>query len=367
MKSKIAAFMVGAALCATPAFAQTVANTSQKGSLLVFPLIDVRGDTSTIIQIANDNNVKVPIKCYYMNERKGRRDFEFVLTKKQPVWFDAKTGLGSDDLEAAVFPTDAARGGIYPGDVNVGELICWAVDGPGHNQISWNHLIGSATVVDSDEVNAYEYSAWSFKVQGSLAAGAVVGTPGKLELTGLPGGYDACPGYLVETFDPAGASLTAGANTIYYQDNDLSVVSCNQDLRQDFTPHYTKLLMPVWNEHEIKFTGAYECANSYHIFGLDPSEASEVPPGDITDVGAEIFTFATLKTDKALLKVQGVASTECPASEVSGLVAVLTTSVGVDAPSTENNELVKPLHAAGFTKGGYILWDPQDAIVPERR
>jgi len=366
MKSKIAAFMVGAALCATPAFAQTVANTSQKGSLLIFPLIDVRGETSTIIQIANDNNATAYVKCYYMNERKGRRDFEFKLTRKQPVWFDAKTGSGGVGSGAAVFPNDAARGGIYPGDVNLGELICWAVDAAGHNQVSWNHLVGAATVVDSDEVSAYEYSAWSFKVQGGLAAGAAVGTPGRLELTGRDGGYDACPGYLVETFDPAGASLTAGANTIYYRDNDLSVVSCNQDLRQDFTPHYTKLLMPVWNEYEVKFTGAYECANSYHHFGLDPSEASEVPPGDITDVAPEIFTKATLRTDKALLKVQGVRSTECPNSEVSGLVAVLTSSVGVDDPSSENNELVKPLHAAGFTPG-FIWWDPQDSIVPEHR
>jgi|SRR5688572_11941200 len=45
---------------ASSAFAaQNVANTSQKGSLLISPLIDQRPGGATIIRIANDANVQV--------------------------------------------------------------------------------------------------------------------------------------------------------------------------------------------------------------------------------------------------------------------------------------------------------------------
>ena len=48
-KRIIGAFLLGAALCAGPALAaQNVANTSQQGSLLIFPLINVDRGTTTL-------------------------------------------------------------------------------------------------------------------------------------------------------------------------------------------------------------------------------------------------------------------------------------------------------------------------------
>lgn len=58
-----------AALFTTPAFAaQNVASTSQKGSLLIFPLIDVRTEDTrtTLIDISNDQNTGVEVACWYL-------------------------------------------------------------------------------------------------------------------------------------------------------------------------------------------------------------------------------------------------------------------------------------------------------------
>ena len=69
-------------LFTTSAFAATVGSTSKKGSVLKWPLIDIQQEdkTDTIIHISNDNTYRVQVKCYYMNEVKGRLDFSFYLT-----------------------------------------------------------------------------------------------------------------------------------------------------------------------------------------------------------------------------------------------------------------------------------------------
>src|SRR5437868_4932586 len=74
-----ALFVAGSAFAA-----QNVANTSQKGSLLIWPLITVdqsngaSGDT--LIEISNDANVGVHVECEYVNERKGRVNFDFAMS-----------------------------------------------------------------------------------------------------------------------------------------------------------------------------------------------------------------------------------------------------------------------------------------------
>ena len=57
---------------------------------------------------------------------------------------------------------------------------------------------------------------------------------------------------------PNGATL-GNVTTI---DNCLSVVSCHQDLRENYKIHVTKLNFTVWNSRENSFTGAYACVDS---------------------------------------------------------------------------------------------------------
>jgi hypothetical protein len=332
--------MLAAALTATGVNAQTadnVANTSQKGSLLIWPEVGVSG-RDTLIRLQNDNVAAVDVKCYWLNGTKFRRDFAFKLTKKQPYWFYASDGDGTDGVPP--FPTDVESHGV-PGDRYSGTLICWATDTSGANQINFNHLAGSATVFEGEGGGVHEYNAWAFKARGA-AAGQIVGTGGNIQLNGLQ--YDACPQYLISTFIPRNESGTIPAGA-----TDLVVTSCNQDLRQDFVNHFTKLEFTVFNEHEVKATGAYQCIDSWYETALDNVQQS---PGN--------FSALSVKTPLGRYKVQGVASTQCTGSETAGLVGVQTTHFSSDSAGVN-------LNAAGTT-AGYVLWDVSDPNgVPEKR
>jgi len=349
-----------------PADPQARANTSQKGSLLKFPYINVQDEDSatTTIEISNDANADVNVNCVYVNERKDRTDFHFAISHKGTVTWDVLSGKGENDgapFSVALFPSGGTFGNPAILSVAKGELTCFAVDTPGAAQIAWNHLVGTATVVafsDPDAgqpLQAFTYSAWAFTARGGVADGTPVGVPGTLLLTGGGAGtYDACPLYLIANFSPGGSTVGTGRGDLNYLDNNLAVASCNEDLRQDFLIHLTKLELPVWNSRQTKFTGSYICTDSVREFGLNDAPADLVHP--------ENFGFSVLGTADARLQVSGVASTQCPASEASGLIGVLTTSLGIGT-TTESVELGQTLHAAGL-ESGFVLWDPQSAVVP---
>jgi hypothetical protein len=351
---------IGVLLCGSPALAaQNVGNTSQKGSLLIFPNIDVTPGWDTIVRISNDANTAVDLTCYYMNERKGRRDFHIRLTRKQPIWFSV--GLHSGTYPVAQFPTDFNP--LIPGIVTKGVLACWATDTALSAQISHNHLSGNATVslrtgVEGTEQVAYTYPSWNFTAR-DVAAGATVGTPGRLDLTGASGAYDACPSYLIGHYSPQGAPVFASNGINLSGPTFLNVAGCNLDFKQDYIPHFTKLKLEVWNEQEVKFTGAYECADSTEQVILTTA-----------DVAPENFTVAVVQSIAAQLKVKGVASTQCPpiagrATENSGLVGVLFAQVA-NLANGDTGFVGSTMNGAG-AQSGFILWDAQDAVVPELR
>lgn len=355
MSALVVALALG--VLASSAFAaQNVANASQKGSLLIFPLIDVRDGNTTVIRIANDANVAAHVKCYYVNQTKYRVDFAFRLTKKQAVTFDAITGVSDVLGNVQPFPTVVGAFPVLFGeqlDPRLGELICFAVDSPGAQQISHNHLSGTATVGNPLGAS-YEYNSWNF-VARVAGIGTPVGVGGRLDLTGLAGGYDACPAYNIVHLAPTAAAGEATVAT-----HRLAFSLCAQDLRQDYTPHFTKLLFNVWNGHETKFTGAWECSDSTHSFLLTQ-----------LDVAAENTSFTRLGTDAAHAQVLGIASTQCRpptpfVTENVGLVGVsarvlANTETGVEFPlhGTTTN------HAGQHAVAGFVLWDPQESEVPE--
>jgi len=378
MLKRLLGFLLVAALFTTQAFAaQNVANTSQKGSLLIFPLIDVRtADTATtIVDISNDSNGYIFLNCYYINDHKGRVDFSFAMTPKGSVSWDVLTHSGN--IAPPAWPT----GGSFPqGNANVGELICFAVNGAGSAQVRNNHLTGVATVVyfndkDAQQTKqAFKYNAWAFTARTSTldvippADGTPVGAPGDLVLNGAnsDGVYDACPLYLIGNFSPGGVNLLGRPNVlggVTYIDNDLSVSSCAQDLRQDFVPKLTKIQFTVWNEFEEDFTGAWQCSDSVLTFGLDD-------PKDEVPVNSDLinFTYGQLQTHNARFMAQGVHSTQCPGSVRAGLLGVLTTSIGIGIPAAgvanEAAEIGNTIHGAG-TEAGFVLWDPAQVTPPQ--
>jgi len=354
-----------------------VANTSQKGSLLIFPLIDVRTtDTATtIIDISNDSNRGTEVNCYYINDHKARVDFSFGVSPKGTVSWDVLTHSGG--IAPPAWPVG---GSFLQGDPNTGELVCFAVDGAGANQVRFNHLTGTATVVyfnDKDanqHKQAFKYNAWAFTARSAIDTappvdGTPVGTPGDLVLSGAdnPNVYDACPLYLIGVFSPGGLNFSGRPNVlggVTYKDNDLSISSCSQDLRQDFNINLTKIQFTVWNAFEENFTGAWQCMDSVLTFGLDD-------PADYVPVNSQLinFTYGQLQTANARFMAQGVGSTQCPKSTPAGLLGVLTTSIGIGAPAAggaegEDAEIGNTIHGAG-AETGFVLWDPAQSIVPE--
>jgi hypothetical protein len=382
-KRVLSVFLLAAALCARPALAaQNVANTSQKGSLLIFPLITVDPEDidDTFIEVSNDETGPVHIECSYINEAKGRVDFDFTLTAKATASWDAFFG---DGVGAPPFPTNIAYTPVTPfGPVNPdsGELVCFATDAGGANQIAFNHLTGTATVVKTDDLDAltpkqaFRYDAWSFVARNKYglpeADNVIQGTPGVLQLTGGNAGtYDACPAYNIATFNPNGATDPSGLITTH--DNDLSVVSCNQDLRQDFVLHLTKLQFTAWNANENSFTGSYDCVDSVETVGLSGADNPSL-------VAPTNFDFSTLRTPNARFQVSGVASTQCPKSETAGLLGVITSSLGIadgpgpgpgptppipNDPAGEDAELGSTTQTAG-SQPGVVMWDPANGTVP---
>jgi hypothetical protein len=329
------ATLLSTALVAVPAFAaQNVANTSQKGSLLIFPKIEIDRNETMIIRISNDKSQAVNVKCYYINETKGRQDFGFKLTAKQPAYWDVRTGFANfevdigDDEEIrhssgvpAAWVTDDQGFGPAPHDDTSryeGELICFAVDPTFSNQISWNHLSGTATTVEYDDFKASEYNAWAFTARGGVA-GQPHGAPGVIKLSGADDGtsYDACPKYNLMHFTPIGTELVLTYNDhaeyeIESEEIEVSVSTCKQDLRQDYLPRITKVKMTVWNENEHRATGAYECTDSTETFEIaDVRDYDRKGRGCEVDSTCNNFQFDRLQTGAAVAKLQGIASYHC--------------------------------------------------------
>lgn len=202
-------------LTATASAAPNVTNTTQKGSALMFP--DVRIDTeaggpwNTLIRLQNDGADDIDVKCYWMDGNKNRVDFVIAITRNQAVWFDARTGGGS--LQVNVFPQASANGFDNPhlitppaaneaadgiGPYFKGDLTCFAVDHAGDQQIKWNHLSGTATLYHANK-GAYEYAAYAFYAPTGSDR-QPVGPAGLLKLDGFF--YDACPLYQIGQFTP---------------------------------------------------------------------------------------------------------------------------------------------------------------------
>ena len=296
--------------------AQNVANASQKGSLLIFPRIDTTVDFSihaqrdTIIRISNDYPRDTRIKCYWVNRDQTIQDFEFTLTSTQPIWFRASDGLGSGTYSGQRTTNNALN--VPPFFENsVGELKCWAINAAGTDQIAWNHLYGTAMVIDYVAHTAYEYNSFNFIVRPpGYAIGDTVPPQGDLKLSAKAQEYDACPKYLLFnffTYDNTGFNqigLNGEATAVNFGRTNLTLVPCHQDLRQDRVPTCTKAKFDIWNENEVKFTGAYQCLKCFFEGYLSETKR----PGGF---GGSKFTWLGLHTTQGRLRVQGIASTVC--------------------------------------------------------
>jgi len=227
--------LAGAALAATPV---AITNGELNASYLVWPKIVTTAEADTVITIYNDSSSGALLHCYWMNEEQYWLDFEFEITRRQVVWFKASDGLINGSLQATPFP------GEY------GELKCWAVtedDLPLTN----NSFTGTGTIFNFVDGTAIGYNAYGFRRSGAPGIDSV------LTLDGAE--YDNCPAYLLGTFMLQGASFEDNGYTVTAGTTDLTLVPCEQDLREEQLPIYVKVNFTVWNEDEVGATGAYLC------------------------------------------------------------------------------------------------------------
>jgi hypothetical protein len=354
---------IAALLAASSAFAaQNVANTSQKGSLLIWPLITVDQSTGppqdTLVEISNDATSSIHVECEYVNEEKGRVNFDFELSAKQTVSWDVLTQNG-DHVAPAPFPTNAGSPS-YTGDPYRGELVCFATNRPRTFQVAWNELTGTATVMTLEPKQDFKYNAWAFAARNAMGvardrANRPHGRAGILVLSGAnaAGAYDACPAYNVANFMPNGAKL----GNLTTLDNGLSVVSCNQDLRESYNLHLTKLDFTVWNSAEQSYSGAYACVDSVETFGLNGTSV----------VQGSNFDHSTLQTANARFQVDGISATPpCPApTEAAGLLGVII-SVTAIAPDTNPDTHTGNTTQGAGVEAGYVRWDPAGKVLPQK-
>jgi hypothetical protein len=299
-------------------------SASEKGSVLVFPKVEVRWDAQgnlvqdTFLQLTNDFPEDVDVLMYLIN---GDRplpaigderahpgwnwlDNGFTLTANQTTYWSVATGepFGLSPFEVL----DPADPDELPGRpdpdgstdrVLRGYLVAFAVNNVGE-EIRWNHLAGTGTLIDYRASAAWEYNAWvSQSVNPVIGNGEQTGDPGEIGLDG----FEFAPLFdlLLMNFQAVGSAAFTGPNQVI-TDTDLTLLPGSVDVRQESDgPVTTKAHFEVWSENEVKFSGSYRCVTCW-----DQTLLSNygVPNN---------FLLETLQTDFGKARIDGVMSELC--------------------------------------------------------
>jgi hypothetical protein len=339
---KIQMLVVAVTLASTASAAPNIANSHQKGSLLIFPDIridsDERGTWNTIIRLSNDGHGAVTVLCYWKDGTGRFAESFLTIAAEQAIWFDARTGNDRYD-RIAFFPYRYAHyggsGGFLSNPLEKGWLACFAAavvqDDLGIRvQLKWNHLSGTATVYHSVD-GAYEYQAYAFVAPTGLDLEAVRGG-GTINLNGVE--YDACPQYLMGQLSPVGA----GEGVVpVITGNRLAIVSCESSFHGIVSPSpLTALQFDVWNEDGVKFGGASDCAANWHETTFEPGTVPVdgfAAYGDGIDVNGANFSASVLGMYSARYRVQAIHSARCDKppgirTKAVGLLGVQSTFTG---------------------------------------
>lgn len=287
-----------AALCVAAATAQERVSATEKGSILVFPKVEIRynaaGDLiqDTFIQISNDFNEDVWVLLYFVSETCTNVDNDITLSHNEPAYWSAATGLpkgvspwgvlgqpypdpeGSTDL--------VARGYVFAIAIN-----------SAHQAIRWNHLTGVATIVNYANGDAWEYNAYAFQAIAGNNNGEVINDNGTLYLNGTM--YDYGFNRLLLEFIASGSTAFSGGGQVVTHDTDLTLMILSQDVRQDYVgPYQTKAKFEVWNENETSFSGSEYCFTKWDQSLLSSKGGH--------------FLVGNLQTNRGRARIDGIAS-----------------------------------------------------------
>jgi hypothetical protein len=361
---------------------------SEKGSLLVFSKVEIRWDADgnvlqdTFISILNDFNEDVQVQMYFINgdpplpANGGERahqgwnwvDNVITLTKNEPAYWSALTGEPKGVSPFQVLDPGMPPGRPCPdgsGDRCLrGYILAWAVNNISE-EIRWNHLAGSATLVNYGNSSAWEYNACALPVvDQSIPNGAKLPTPGVLNLDGME--YATWFDQLVMDFYASGSQPfgPGGAPTDIVVETDLTLHPVDVDLRQETDgPVTTKASFSIWNQNEVKFSGTDRCITCW--------DQTLLRDYDLPNH----FLRQNLQTDKGRARIDGLESQVCDdplavepifsqEAALMGVVAkFLNFANGTSFAASGTN-----LHGIG-TQHGTIQYDvnfiPPEAITPQ--
>lgn len=285
----------------------------QSGALLIFPkiVVDTSGTltgrpTDTLLQITNTSNSVISARCVLVDstprcigtdgpetactergEADGQRrctgsrcrpqwrkaqDFQFTLTKRQPIAWRASEGLlsfpcdgfdpnspGGCAFGGSNTAPDGTPSGIPPvtDDPFLGEIKCAQVNpedftptvGLNDGNDRGGDLAGHATIVSVGRTDARKYNAIALQSTGVNNGDDV------LQIGGPGAEYNACPHSLImqHLFDGASVTYGSGSGFSARVATDVTLVSCSQDFLTDSTQPTTLQLL-VFNEFEQRFS-----------------------------------------------------------------------------------------------------------------
>ena len=307
-------------------------STVKKGSLLIFPKVELRWDASgkliqdTVLTLVNDFTRDVHVKLYFINgdapteaiyadalqtilvERAhngwNQVDCGIELTENESTYLVMSSGIGGCQRFTILDPgTPPGRPNFEPdgGRVLRGFVVAFATD-VDQNEISYNHLSGHADLIHYGIRSAWEYQSYAFQ-----AINPSVGTwtdthPGQINLDGFE--YDFAFNSLLFDFYAVGSTAMSNGGTTVMLDTDLTLHPVSVDLRQDSCgPITTKAHFDIWNANEDFRSGTARCITCW-----DQTLLSAYSVGNGLDNN---FILADLGTDKGKARIDGQASFEC--------------------------------------------------------
>ena len=218
------------------------ASVSVKGSLLVFPLIEILWNTGgeviqdTFLDLTNDGVDDVMVKLYFVDgDGCVWANNVVTLTANEASYWSALTGEPAGASPFTVLPSRCLYTDSQGQRVRRlrGYILAFAVDPTTGEEIRWNHLKGDALILNYRDGTAWEYNAWAFQAAAAdVAEGDLLLPPlGQLDLDGIE--YDTPPDQLILDFYASGATLKSGLMNGVSVDTELILWVVNKDLRQD--------------------------------------------------------------------------------------------------------------------------------------
>ena len=302
-------------------------SATEKGSILFWSKVEVRWGTAnnivqdTFLEMTNDWLGATRIQLYFVNgdppllAAGGERahtgwnwaGVEVDLTSDQPIYWSAATGRGASGIIDPTFPPwTILDPGLPPGrpaNDGTGErmlrgfIVAWAVNS-NDEELRWNHLAGTGTLVHYTNATAWSYQTWAFQaVDPAIAHGQPTGSPGILQLDGTE--FSRPYAELLMNFQAVNSTAYSGPRLVR-TDTDLTLHPVSVDLRQETQgPITTKAHFLTWNQNETKMSNQFRCITCWDQQLLS---LYELP---------NHFFLNTLQTNCGKSRIDGIASQLC--------------------------------------------------------